>query len=141
MDHCKPLELLVAKGLKKTPQRIAVLKALSEKESVMTVQQIHQTIFSETSTNLVTVYRMLEQFESEGLIRRVAHQGLDYFELACEHHPLHPHLSCGTCGGFICLDSLGVKGEKMLMSLGRGNKIHSASLVFDGLCASCQKGK
>lgn len=62
------LERLRASGLRITQPRIKLLRALSESESPLTIDELHAQVKSEC--DLVTVYRCVLAFEDLQLVRR-----------------------------------------------------------------------
>jgi Fur family peroxide stress response transcriptional regulator len=88
-------DLLVSKGLKVTPQRLAVLGVLeklhhpSADEVLEKVKQVHPSVATGT------VYNILEQYTNKGIIEKVktARDIMRYDFVAVKHH----HLYCTEC--------------------------------------------
>jgi len=85
-------------GLKTTLPRLKILAILeASKERHLSAEDVYKLLIAaDEDVGLATVYRVLTQFESSGLVSRHNFEdGHAVFELASEHH--HDHM--------ICLDS------------------------------------
>ena len=91
------LELFRAKGIRITPQRMAVYEVLARDGSHPTAESIHARLRSGmASLSLATVYRILEFLEREGLLRRVSTtDAAGRFDANLSQHH---HLVCRVCG-------------------------------------------
>lgn len=68
-------------GLRVTQPRIAILKALIGQIGPISIEQLHHSL-SNTSCDLVTVYRCLAAFEEIGMVRRsFFHNGTSLYQL------------------------------------------------------------
>jgi len=104
-DHCNFPGWLALEGLRATPVRLAVLEILGEALRALRAQEILELIRTHRRVNKVTVYRILEDFTRRGMVRKLSLEGrVSHFELACEHHPPHPHFQCQTCREVQCLE-------------------------------------
>lgn len=121
------------RGLRITPQRVAVFEALDGATGHPTAESIYQTVvLDQPSISLKTVYQTLNDLTDMGEIRR-----LDLGSAATRFDPNlddHHHLVCDDCG--VMIDTyLDVSGLE-LGELG-GFQPSSASVLVSGLCASC----
>ncbi len=84
------------RGIRVTPQRLAVYRALAEDTAHPGAEGIHSRLREGMPTlSLATVYRILESFEREGLIRRVSTPGAaGRFDA---NVGAHQHLVCRAC--------------------------------------------
>ena len=104
-DRCNFSHWLALEGLRATPVRLAVLEILGEAPRALRAQEILELIRTRRRVNKVTVYRILEDFTRRGMVRKLSLEGrVNHFELACEHHPPHPHFQCQTCREVQCLE-------------------------------------
>ena len=104
-DRCNFSLWLGLEGLRATPVRLAVLEILGEALRALRAQEILELIRSRRRVNKVTVYRILEDFTRRGMVRKLSLEGrVSHFELACEHHPPHPHFQCQACREVQCLE-------------------------------------
>ena len=86
-------------GLKVTLPRIKILDLLQGRGDVhLTAEDIHKILLnSGEEIGLATVYRVLTQFESAGLVKRHHFEGgQSVFELNLGDH--HDHIVCLQCG-------------------------------------------
>src|ERR1700722_17825700 len=89
-------------GLKVTLPRIKILHILESSDAEhLSAEEIYKMLIDHgDDVGLATVYRVLTQFESAGLvIRHNFGEGHSVFELNEGHH--HDHLVCTKCGRVI----------------------------------------
>lgn len=82
-------------GLKVTMPRVKILKMLERSaERHLSAEDVYKLLLtSGEDVGLATVYRVLTQFESAGLVsRHNFEEGHAVFELSSEHH--HDHMVC-----------------------------------------------
>lgn len=82
-------------GLKVTMPRVKILKMLERsKDRHLSAEDVYKLLLtSGEDVGLATVYRVLTQFESAGLVsRHNFEEGHAVFELSSEHH--HDHMVC-----------------------------------------------
>jgi Fe2+ or Zn2+ uptake regulation protein len=141
-DHCDFPRWLAAQGLKLTAVRLAVLEILDAAPRALRAQEILEAIRSRRRVNKVTVYRILEDFTQRGMVRRLALEGrVNHYELACEHHPPHPHFQCHTCGEIQCLDPAPMAGVWTELKGPVGNRADSIDIRVEGLCHKCRENR
>lgn len=136
MDHQGAQTVLRAKGLRATPQRLAILKAMYAKHQPRSVEDIHAKV----KGDLVTVYRTLQSFVSAGLAREVRFKDAAVrYEAATHHH--HHHVVCTSCGTIDELPSCDMHSiEKQVLSTSKNfAAITEHSLEFFGTCTTCAK--
>ena len=121
-------------GLVLTPHRHAVLHALAQAGPI-SIAGLRRALGS-GSPHRVTLYRVVEQLEAAGLVKRLRfrHEDEDRFELGETLHRHHHHLVCESCGL-----TRGVLAEPARPKLPRGFKLLGHQLEFYGLCASCRR--
>ncbi len=117
-------------GYKATPQRLAVLGAISEQQH----QSLEQIRARCPEVGMVTVYRALDLFSALGLVRRLDLGDGPRYELAEDHHH---HLICEGCGSVdefeqCPLDLQSVPG------FGDDFEVHAHSLEVYGRCSGCR---
>ena len=90
------------------------------------------------SVNKVSVYRILDDLTRLGLVRKLPSEGAAaHYELACEHHPPHPHFQCQACGEVQCLEPVPL--ERIWREIDpRGNRAERLEIRVEGLCRRCQ---
>jgi len=123
------------KGLKITPQRLAVYEILLRREDHPTVEEIYEEVKEiYPFVSLATVYRTVETLEGLGFIKRVAYWGSSVrYDANIQEHD---HLVCVMCGAI--LDLKAEAGCRVPEEL-NGFKVLSHSLYIYGVCPSCQR--
>lgn len=135
-----PNEDLKKAGLKVTLPRVKVLQTLRDTEDRHhSAEDVYKLLLEAgEDVGLATVYRVLTQFETAGLVARHHFEGgHSVFELADEHH--HDHIVCVSCGKVEEFhdEFIEQRQRKVAESMGYTLKNHSHYLY--GECADCQK--
>lgn len=126
-------------GLKVTMPRIKVLRILEEQHSEhLSAEDVYKLLLEQgEDVGLATVYRVLTQFESAGLVKRHNFEGgFAVFELSDGEH--HDHLVCTKCGlveEFI--DDL-IEQRQTEIAKSHNFQITDHILNIYGLCPNCQ---
>lgn len=142
MDFCDSLTLLKSKNIKTTAQRVEIMDNIIHRDRPFSANDLHSALSVESNIDLATVYRFINILSKSGIIREVVNSdGYQYYELACEHHPLHPHFICENCKHISCLNNLAPLDAVNLGSYTGGHSVRSISLNFKGICAECQNTK
>lgn len=136
-------EQLREKGLKVTPQRMAIYEMLSKTTEHPTAEQVWEAIkevFPAVSFN--TVYTTLNAFEQCGLVQRL-HIGDNIAHYDANVTP-HVHLTCRQCGRVddqhsdVGFDPRGVMQE---LAKRTGYRMERIELNAYGLCGQCAAGQ
>lgn len=90
-----------------------------------------------------TVYRHLEKFISDGIVRKYYMDGIpgacfQYIGI-CEDCESHIHFKCVECGCLICVECEKLDDLRAHFSHEHGFQIDSAKTVFYGKCPDCLK--
>ncbi|MGB8993147.1 MAG: Fur family transcriptional regulator [Desulfobaccales bacterium] len=139
-DRCNFPQWLTLQGLRTTPVRLAVLDILADAPRALRALEILEVLRARRRVNKVTVYRTLEDFTRRGLVRKLTLEGrVNHFELACEHHPPHPHFQCHSCHEVQCLEPVAL--HKMWTELRGplGNRADHIDIKVAGLCHKCRE--
>ena len=86
-------------GLKVTLPRVKILQIMESSETKhLSAEDVYKALIeADEDVGLATVYRVLTQFESAGLVMRHHFEGgSSVFELTTIDH--HDHIVCQTCG-------------------------------------------
>ena len=131
----KDIELLKEKGLKITPQRIAIVELLNY-HGHLSIAKLYEFIKQKfPSISLATIYKNLNAMVENGFVNEVKIIGQDSrYELA---KASHSHVVCRECGHMedIMLDDKDIKVKAAGLS---GFDIDETSLIFYGLCPKCR---
>ncbi|MDR2213287.1 MAG: ferric iron uptake transcriptional regulator [Pseudomonadales bacterium] len=126
-------------GLKVTLPRVKILQILeAARDRHLSADDVYKALHdSDEDVGLATVYRVLTQFESAGLVQRHHFEGgHSVFEICPEEH--HDHIVCTRCGRVEeFIDEL-IEERQEEMARKLGFTISDHSLYIYGLCAQCQ---
>ncbi len=91
------------RGMRVTPQRIVVHRALGELDRHVTADELLDAVTDRLpSVSLPTIYATLELLEELGMVRRLQRSGTTLFDPRTEPHH---HLVCTSCGSVEDLDA------------------------------------
>jgi len=129
------LERLRQCGLRMTRNREKLVEVLIGSDHPLSADELRQ-VAGFASTDLVTVYRNLEAFQSAGILQRIPlENGSQLFELTDLDEHYH-HLICRDCHKTERLEvCLGEKLSKKAEAMGYTQIAHVLEVY--GLCASC----
>ena len=127
---------LRSRGLRVTPQRLVIHRALCGHSQHITAEQLLASVSDALpGTSLPTVYATLELLEDLRLVRRVAAaNGAVVFDSRVEPHA---HTVCRRCGAIADLERTPVPGDALARAQESGFVPDHAQLVVWGLCKSC----
>lgn len=125
-------------GLKVTLPRTNILKILEKAEPHhLTAEDVYQALVEQgEDVGLATVYRVLTQFETAGLVKR-HHFATGHAVFELEHGEHHDHLVCMNCGAVA--EFVDETIEKCQAEIARKNDFQMTdhSLIIYGLCKNC----
>jgi len=122
-------------GLKVTLPRMKILEILENSEHHhLTAEDIYRSLLAVgEEIGLATVYRVLTQFDSAGLVNRHHFEGGQaVFELERGHH--HDHIVCAQCGEFIEFVDDTIEERQKAVAGELGFQIDDHSLIIYGKC-------
>jgi len=124
------------RGLRVTPQRIVIHRALCSEARHMTAEQVLASVSDVLpGTSLPTVYSTLELLESLQLVRRVGTgNGAVVFDSRVEPHA---HTVCRRCGTMADLEGTAAPDDALGRASDAGFVPDHAQLVVWGLCRDC----
>jgi Fe2+ or Zn2+ uptake regulation protein len=128
-------EAFRARGLKLTPQRNAVFRALDGNESHPTAEAVHAVVVTELpNVSLRTVYSVLAELTEIGAVNQLE-LGTGAFRFD-PNVDAHHHLVCDRCGQVrdVHVDHPDVRPAAVD---GDGFQITGTEIVFRGVCATC----
>ena len=131
---------LKAAGLKATLPRLKILAVLEEDETRhMSAEDVYRTLLeSGEDVGLATVYRVLTQFETAGLItRHHFDEGHSVFEINQGKH--HDHILCVKCGKVEEFIDEVIEQRQQDIAKKAGYSMTDHCLYIYGVCAECQK--
>jgi Fur family ferric uptake transcriptional regulator len=132
-------ELLKARGIQVTAQRLAVLRAVSARPHA-TADAVAEAVRAEIGAiSLQSVYDALSLLVAEGLVRRIQPAGSPArFEdrVGDNHH----HLICRVCGRVVDIDCAIGSAPCLTAFDDQGYEIDEAEVVHWGRCPECVAG-
>lgn len=130
---------LKAAGLKITTPRLKILELLAQSETQHLSAEDIYTQLSQADENLslATIYRVLTQFESAGLvIRHNFEEGYSVFELNQGEH--HDHIVCSKCRKVIEFHDEIIEARQLEIAKKYGFEMTDHSLNIYGICTDCK---
>lgn len=125
------------RGLRKTPERFAILRKILEVDSHFEVDELHDAIEKDGyHVSRATVYNTVELLEEAGILRKfsLGHNS-SVFEL---HRDNHIHLVCKNCGKISEVDNPAVIASLMRLKSDSFTP-ESFDVKVYGLCSDCAK--
>jgi Fur family ferric uptake transcriptional regulator len=127
-------------GLKVTLPRVKILQILEGSEDKhFSAEDVYKALIeANEDVGLATVYRVLTQFESAGLVTRHHFEGgHSVFELTPLDH--HDHVVCTKCGKVEEFFDEVIEQQQDKIAEKLGFEITDHSLYIYGICPSCKK--
>jgi len=129
-------------GLKATVPRVKILEIM-EQSNVrhFSAEDIYKALLDEgEEVGIATIYRVLTQFESAGLVTRHHFEGgISVFEL--DHGEHHDHILCIKCGKVEEFVDNVIEQRQKVIAAEAGFSMTDHSLNIYGVCKDCQKVK
>lgn len=131
-------QILREKGLKVTPQRIAVYNMLLSTHEHPDAETIYKTLEPTNPTmSLATVYKTLDFFKQLGLVQELnVGEGRSRYDAVVQ---CHPHTVCKVCGQVEDLqrEELTEVAKKLVPDL--DFEVECEQLILYGTCGNCRK--
>jgi Fur family ferric uptake transcriptional regulator len=133
-------ELLRARGLRVTRQRLAILKAVGVGEHLDADTVAHRVSEDLGPTSRQTIYDALAACAEAGLLRRIEPAGSPMlYERASSKK--HHHLICRQCHTIVDVDCLTGETPCLHPATDAGFEVDEAEVTFWGLCPNCQAAR
>ncbi len=125
------------RGLRVTPQRVLIHRALTDLGRHATAEEVLERVEVQLpNASLPTVYASLELFEDLGIARRVAvGSGATLWDPRSQPHH---HLVCTSCRRVEDLDVEIAMGGALRAARRQGFRPNESELILKGLCERCQ---
>ncbi len=127
-------------GLKVTQPRMRILEMFENSPMRhMGAEEIYRKLLEDgQDIGLATVYRVLTQFESAGLLTRHHFEsGHAVYELSEQQH--HDHIVCVRCGRVDEFRNEEIEALQDTIAGEAGYKVTDHVLYIYGVCSSCQE--
>ena len=135
-EHAPAIELLKARNLQVTPQRLAVLRVLAASPH-STADEVHRLVHAELGTvSRQAVYDALAALTDRRLLRRIEPAGSParYEDRVGDNHH---HLVCRSCGRMVDVDCAVGEAPCLSPQDGAGYEIDEAEVLYWGRCSDC----
>lgn len=127
-------QIIKQANLKATSNRISILELLNKLQQPLDISQIRNKLNNTIDTT--TIYRTLEKFVEQGIVKKIDFQDGKYrYELELHHHH---HLVCKNCNSITAIHECSVNELKGKIQAAYGFKVTNHSLEFFGLCKNCK---
>ena len=126
-------------GLKATLPRLRILEVLAQSDARhFSAEDVYKAMLDAgEEVGLATIYRVLTQFETAGMvIRHNFEGGRAMFELDDRAH--HDHIVCNRCGRIQEFVDSTIEEHQDNIARQHGFQISDHSLVIYGICNTCQ---
>lgn len=138
----KVQEYLMSKGIRPSPQRIAIMDYLLDNCNHPTVEAVYDALHTSMPTlSKTTVYNTLKLFEKKQAVQILNIDERNVrLDATMEHHA---HFQCMRCGKIF--DVPVKNGGKMVELLGMnemtGFEVQQTQIYYKGICPHCQSEK
>ncbi|HLE13601.1 MAG TPA: Fur family transcriptional regulator [Anaerolineales bacterium] len=132
------LSHLRSQGFRLTPQRLAIVRALSQAHDHLTPGEVYRQVHGELpGMTEATVYRTLNFLTEQGLVlvAHVGHGQLVYEIAGHNHH----HLICQACGQMQEIDHAELAAFFEQLMDRTGFQVDTAHATFFGFCPECKQ--
>lgn len=128
---------LTDRGLRRTPQRMAVLRALDDGHALSAQEVFSRARATCPELGLSTVYRTLVALTDSGLLDAIGqHDGEATYRLCGGAH--HHHLVCSECRRVEELSECDLSSIEGRIASDTGFRVDGHTLTFHGVCRECQ---
>lgn len=130
-------QVLREKGLKVTPQRIAIYNMLHSTKAHPSAETIYKALEPTNPTmSLATVYKTLDSFQNADLVQELnVGEGCSRYDAEIKSHP---HFVCSCCKEVFDLEIEGFGEVGKWLQPKTPFQIDSEQLFFYGKCPACQ---
>lgn len=127
-------------GMRITPQRIAICKALVDSHDHPSASQLYDKLKQEyPSLSLTTIYNTLDALVSQGMINILGDAGDGRVHFDAYIGP-HINLACLKCHQITDIESDLVPRISVEVSNTSGYEIKGSRVFYYGICPACQQG-
>ncbi|NIR31053.1 MAG: ferric iron uptake transcriptional regulator [Gammaproteobacteria bacterium] len=126
-------------GLKATLPRLKILNILEHREQRhMSAEDVYKALLEAgEEVGLATVYRVLTQFESAGLVKRHNFEG-GHAVFEVDHGEHHDHMVCVRCGRIEeFLDEI-IEERQEKIARDAGFEMTDHAMYIYGICGACR---
>ena len=131
-----PIKLLIEHGLQVTPQRVTILRVVSEHPHI-TADGVAELVRAEIgAVSRQAVYNALSVLVEKGVLRRIQPLGSpNLYEARVSDN--HHHLICRGCGRVVDVDCAVGSAPCLTLDDDKGYRIDEAEVIYWGRCPKC----
>ncbi len=130
--------LLKDKGIKITAHKLSVLEVLVQNRHVDANAILEKLHKKHNEISLATVYRILNFFESEGIVDKLNFSnGQAIYELSLPESEHHDHLICTSCGKIEEFHNEQIEELQLQIAKFKEFKVTTHTLNIYGICKLC----
>ena len=124
-------------GRRVTRQRVLIWDALVRAgDAHLSARQVAQAVRAVApDLHQATIYRALDVFVEDGLVRRTDLDRHAVYEVAAEHR--HHHLVCSECGAVVHVHDGALRNALARVEVETGFRLADAELTLMGTCEAC----
>lgn len=123
------------KGVKVTPQRLAIIEFLESNKIHPSIEQIYEAVSQKfPSISLATVYNTMDMLEEINEVIKLKIQDDNKANYEYFKHP-HHHFYCKECGKIYDIED---ESEFFTVKEIDGHKVHELHSYFKGICKNCR---
>jgi Fe2+ or Zn2+ uptake regulation protein len=138
MEPVEFVASLRSNGSRVTPQKLAVLEAISRHPEHLSVHEVHERVKRiYPYIAITTVYRALQAFKDLGVVAEIAISGRQRFEFV-DPASRHNHMVCGICCRVFDLEPHRLEDLRNSIEETFGFKADVAQLTITGTCIRCR---
>lgn len=142
MDRQLAGNILKGLGLKVTLKRLDVMLCLGDTKSFLSAEEVRLRLERrETRIGLPTVYRILDELASAGIITRIFMSDRKQYFYLCSNREHHHHFVCEACRRVEDVHYCGLDGVISEMAQRSGASITSHILQINGVCGACNEAR
>jgi len=124
--------------LKVTSRRRAVLEVMTAESTFLSPEEIWQKVRRLVrNVGLPTVYRILDELASAGVITKVLHDNRQLYYYLCTNTGHHHHFVCLACRKVEDVNLCGVEALEQEVAERIKGALFSHTLQLQGLCREC----
>lgn len=124
-----------AHGRRVTWQRTLIWDALRTGGHMSAREVCEAVSVAAPELHQATIYRALEIFTEEGLVRRTEIDGRSLYEIASDHR--HHHVVCTSCGVVAHVHDKELQGAFVAVERESGFTLGGSEITFYGTCPNC----
>lgn len=131
-------DLLRENNLKVTKGRLSVLDVFKRADYPLSAEEVYNSISDASCKSLTTAYRIINQLESSGIIRKTLQlDGISYYELSVSSHK--HYIICTQCGKVSPIEHCPIKPFEDEVENKTGYIVTGHLIELNGICPECRK--